>query len=62
MSNPRALNEADLAIVREWATTPRQKRKYNRAGLALRLGVSEHTITRAANGQSGYAPKATEAA
>lgn len=59
---PRALTEDGLRQVREWAATPREKRRYTRAGLAMRLGVSEHTITRAANAQAAYAPKDTEAA
>lgn len=55
MSRPFALTPDAVREIREWAATPRNKRRFTRVGLALRLKVSEHTVSRAANASRSYA-------
>lgn len=54
MSRPFSLTPEAVKQLREWAQTPRRKRRYTRLGMAMRLGVSEHTVSRAANASRSY--------
>lgn len=55
MSRPFALCDEAIEEVRQWRAVPKRERKITRAGLALRLRVSENTISRAANRRRSYA-------
>lgn len=55
MSRRYALTPEAVKQVREWAATPQHKRRLTRVGMAMKLGVSEHTVSRAANASRSYA-------
>lgn len=55
MSRRFSLTPEKVKQLREWAATPRHKRRVTRLGMAMRLGVSEHTVSRAANASRSYA-------
>jgi hypothetical protein len=54
VSRPVILNVDRIRAIRQWAATPRRKRRFTRLGMALLLGVSTNTIDRAAHGRGGY--------